>query len=91
MRGLRHGETISPMWLPPVRTIALAKGAMVFVTALGDDDCAYLERLGVTSIEGSRDVADPVDALTAAPASTCCTIPAAARSWMLRGLTHSPY
>jgi len=63
----------------------------VFATALGDDDCAYRERLGVTSIEGIRDVADSVDALTAAPASTCCTIPTAARSWMVRLLTHSPY
>jgi len=44
--------------------IALARGARVFATTLGADDAAYVERLGATAIDGGRDAADYVEALT---------------------------
>lgn len=40
--------------------IALARGAHVFATALGEADMAYLTGLGVVAIDGAREVADYV-------------------------------
>ena len=45
--------------------IALAKGARVFATALGEQDQAYLRSLGAVAIDGARSVEDYVAELTA--------------------------
>lgn len=45
--------------------IALAKGARVYATALGEEDLTYLRDLGATAIDGARSVEDYVGEHTA--------------------------